>query len=41
VGTSDATRKIRTGDKIRLNGTTGLVQVLSGSQHAAPAQPAL
>jgi pyruvate,water dikinase len=41
VGTSDATRKIKTGDKIRLNGTTGLVQVLSDSQHAAPAQPAL
>jgi pyruvate,water dikinase len=29
VGTSDATRKVKTGDKIRVNGTTGLVQVLS------------
>ncbi len=29
VGTSDATRKISTGDKIRVNGTTGMVQVLS------------
>lgn len=29
VGTSDATRKIKTGDKIRVNGATGLVQVLS------------
>jgi pyruvate,water dikinase len=29
VGTSDATRKIKTGDKIRVNGTTGLVQVLT------------
>ena len=29
VGTSDATRKIKTGDKIRVNGTTGMVQVLS------------
>ena len=29
VGTSDATRKIKTGDQIRVNGTTGMVQVLS------------
>ena len=29
VGTSDATRKIKTGDRIRVNGATGMVQVLS------------
>ncbi|AYY13707.1 PEP-utilizing protein [Actinobacteria bacterium YIM 96077] len=29
VGTSDATRRIATGDRVRVNGTTGLVQVLS------------
>ena len=30
VGTSDATRKIKTGDRIRVNGTTGMVHVFSG-----------
>jgi pyruvate,water dikinase len=29
VGTSDATRRIRTGDRVRVNGATGVVQVLS------------
>jgi pyruvate,water dikinase len=29
VGTSDATRRINTGDTIRVNGTTGIVHVLS------------
>jgi pyruvate,water dikinase len=29
VGTSDATRRIKTGDHVRVNGATGVVQVLS------------
>lgn len=29
VGTSDATGRIRTGDRVRVNGATGLVQILS------------
>ncbi|WP_125035237.1 PEP-utilizing enzyme [Nocardioides sp. LS1] len=29
VGTSDATRQIKTGDRIRVNGTTGIVEVLA------------
>ncbi|QKV75812.1 PEP-utilizing enzyme [Amycolatopsis sp. Hca4] len=29
VGTSDATRRIKTGDRIRVNGATGVVQVLA------------
>jgi phosphohistidine swiveling domain-containing protein len=29
VGTSDATRTIRTGDRVRVNGATGVVQVLA------------
>jgi pyruvate,water dikinase len=29
VGTSDATRQIKTGDRVRVNGATGVVQVLS------------
>jgi phosphohistidine swiveling domain-containing protein len=29
VGTSDATRQIRTGDRVRVNGATGVVQVLA------------
>jgi pyruvate,water dikinase len=29
VGTSDATRKIQTGDRVRVNGSTGIVQVLT------------
>lgn len=29
VGTSEATRKIKTGDRIRVNGSTGVVEVLS------------
>jgi pyruvate,water dikinase len=28
VGTSDATRRIRTGDRVRVNGSTGRVEVL-------------
>lgn len=40
VGTSDATRKIKTGDKIRVNGATGLVQVLSSEPGAGAADRA-
>ncbi len=29
VGTSDATRQIRTGDRVRVNGATGVVEVLA------------
>ena len=29
VGTSDATRQIKTGDRVRVNGATGVVQVLA------------
>jgi len=29
VGTSDATRKIKTGDRVRVNGSTGIVEVLT------------
>jgi pyruvate,water dikinase len=29
VGTSDATKRIRTGDRLRVNGTTGVVEILA------------
>jgi pyruvate,water dikinase len=29
VGTSNATERIKTGDRIRVNGSTGVVEVLS------------
>jgi phosphoenolpyruvate synthase/pyruvate phosphate dikinase len=29
VGTSNATERIKTGDRIRVNGTTGIVEILS------------
>lgn len=29
VGTSDATRKIKTGDRVRVNGSTGIVEVMT------------
>lgn len=32
VGTSDATRRIKTGDRVRLNGSTGRVEVLSSAE---------
>jgi phosphohistidine swiveling domain-containing protein len=28
VGTSDATRRIKTGDRVRVNGATGVVEIL-------------
>jgi pyruvate,water dikinase len=39
VGTSDATRRIKTGDRIRVNGSTGRVEIV-GDVRTAPA-PAL
>lgn len=35
VGTSDATRRIKTGDRVRLNGSTGRVEVLSNAEMEA------
>jgi phosphoenolpyruvate synthase/pyruvate phosphate dikinase len=29
VGTSDATRKIKTGDRVRVNGSSGVVEILA------------
>ncbi len=29
VGTSDATARIKTGDRVRVNGATGIVEILS------------
>jgi phosphoenolpyruvate-protein kinase (PTS system EI component) len=37
VGTSVATRRIGTGDLIRVNGTTGLVDILKKVEDARPA----
>ena len=37
VGTSDATRQIKTGDRVRVNGATGRVEIV-GDVRAAPAQ---
>jgi pyruvate,water dikinase len=38
VGTSDATRRIKSGDRIRVNGSTGQVEVLSHFQASAAPQ---
>lgn len=35
VGTSDATRRIKTGDRIRVNGSTGQVDILTGGSAQA------
>ena len=35
IGTSDATHRIRTGDRIRVDGSAGVVEILTG----APASP--
>jgi pyruvate,water dikinase len=32
VGTSDATRRIKTGERIRVNGTTGVVDILESAK---------
>ena len=34
VGTSDATRRIKTGDRVRVNGSLGRVEILAGDVHA-------
>jgi pyruvate,water dikinase len=36
VGTSDATGRIRAGDRIRVNGTTGEVEILASAPAAPP-----
>jgi pyruvate,water dikinase len=42
IGTSIATRTIKNGDRIRVNGTTGVVDILrTSSEHAAPGADAL
>jgi pyruvate,water dikinase len=38
VGTSEATRRISTGDQIRVDGSAGVVEILKSGE---PAQPAL
>jgi len=40
VGTSVATKRIRTGDRIRVDGSAGSVEILAGSSTAAPGGPA-
>ncbi|PFG41112.1 pyruvate,water dikinase [Georgenia soli] len=35
VGTSDATRRIKTGDRIRVNGSTGQVEILEGFERSS------
>ena len=35
VGTSTATRQIKTGDRIRVNGTTGVVDIVRAGGQAA------
>jgi pyruvate,water dikinase len=37
VGTSDATRRIKTGDRVRVNGSTGRVEIV-GDVRSTPAQ---
>jgi pyruvate,water dikinase len=34
IGTSVATQKIKTGDRLRVNGTTGVVEILAESKAA-------
>lgn len=41
VGTSDATHRIKTGDRVRVNGATGRVDILRADVGAAPALQAL
>jgi pyruvate,water dikinase len=36
IGTSTATRSIKTGDRIRVNGSTGIVEILRAGVEAAP-----
>jgi pyruvate,water dikinase len=37
VGTSDATRRIKTGDRVRVNGSLGRVEILGADVHAPAA----
>jgi pyruvate,water dikinase len=39
VGTSVATKRIRTGDRIRVDGTKGIVEVLESAAGAPAASP--
>ena len=39
IGTSVATRRIKTGDRLRVDGSAGRVEILAG-EPAAPAAPA-
>ncbi len=41
IGTSSATRKIKDGDRIRVNGTTGVVDILGSDGEGAPRADAL
>jgi len=36
VGTSVATEQIKNGDRVRINGTTGVVEILASAPAAAP-----
>ncbi|MGZ3586486.1 MAG: PEP-utilizing enzyme [Candidatus Limnocylindrales bacterium] len=40
IGTSVATQRIKTGDRIRVNGTTGIVEILGTGTPAIPTEPA-
>jgi pyruvate,water dikinase len=40
VGTSEATRRISTGDRIRVDGTAGVVEILKPAEATTPADPA-
>jgi pyruvate,water dikinase len=40
VGTSEATRRISTGDRIRVDGTAGLVEILKSAETTTPADSA-
>jgi phosphohistidine swiveling domain-containing protein len=41
VGTSDATRRIKTGDRVRVNGSLGRVEILADNVHASAGTPEL
>ena len=41
VGTSDATRRIKTGDRVRVNGSLGRVEILADNIHAEAGTPQL
>jgi pyruvate,water dikinase len=39
IGTSVATQKIKTGDRLRVNGSTGVVEILPAGYEAREAPP--